>query len=518
MTTSTHNNETSADSDRELLASFVAGEESSFTALVHKYAGLVMGVCRRTTRDSHYAEDAFQATFIVLATNARKVRDPDALSSWLHGVAYRVSLRVNRQSARQLNCEVSDADMSTLDDPFDQLSTKFANQKTDEELHRLPDKLRTPMILRYTMGKSNAQIADQLNLSVAAVEGRLKRAKSTLRMRLMRHGISVGVVTAAIAMTRESHASVPASLIESTISNSLMLRSSSGASLQHAAEHAATIAREETIAMSLLTGSKLSIVICSALIVLAGFGMRPLGNSANGSDGGTSLATENTNQPASDPVFYLSQADPFAGTSAGSERLSLRPETNSDGTSNDRVFDMKERTANEIRIAAKLKENTGVEFFESSLREAIMYLRQKHDVPLIIDNRRLQKLAVDPDTAILNIHLNDVPLHDVLDLILDEFDLDWLPTNNVVLITTKVHAESTIENRVYPIPEEWSVTPDEMIKTIQSTIAPDSWDEVGGEGSIARVLNSLVVRQSYGVHNQITDLFKQLDATLKPKD
>src|SRR5262245_4965880 len=88
--------------DRQLLERFVrGGEESAFAALVRRHGGLVLGLCRRLLRDAHAAEDAFQATFLVLARKAASIRLPDSLPSWLYGVAYRLAGKMKRQACQQ---------------------------------------------------------------------------------------------------------------------------------------------------------------------------------------------------------------------------------------------------------------------------------------------------------------------------------------------------------------------------------------------------------------------------------
>src|SRR5437764_9911970 len=86
--------------DRQLLEQFAAGDEPAFTALVDRYGGLVMGVCKRVLQHTQDAEDAFQATFMVLARKAGKVAWHDSVANWLHGVAYRVACQVRRETAR----------------------------------------------------------------------------------------------------------------------------------------------------------------------------------------------------------------------------------------------------------------------------------------------------------------------------------------------------------------------------------------------------------------------------------
>ena len=556
MTTSHNNTKTTERPDRELLASYVGeADQQAFALLVRRYAGLVMGVCRRSSRDSHHAEDAFQATFMVFAKNARKVRDPDALSSWLHGVAYRTSLRLNRKTTRQLSGNLNEEQMVVSDDPFEKLTSKFANQKTDEELHRLPEQLRTPMILRYLSGKNNAEIADHLGLSVSAVEGRLKRAKSKLRARLMRHGISVGTVVAALAVTRESEAAIPESLIESTIENSLSFHSSSGTALEPATEQVAKLASEEAIAMSILSSSKLTVFACSAAIVMTGIGLTPVITAANGAGGNGSATHTTTNSAADSTVETVIQVaaadDPFGAESSNNSGASSADSNPFDfddhhapsdsnpfvassnttkratkstkpapATEEIRFFDVKKRSAAELTIARTLNASTTINLYDQSVAGLVSEFADLHkDVQFLIDQKALASAGIDPGTTtVTDAELSNLPLRDALDLVLDELDLTWLPKNNVLLITSNERAENTLENRIYPVQSDLLTPAANLIETITSHTAPDSWSEVGGPGSISQVGDSLVIRQTYRVHEEISDLLSQLETSMKRPD
>ena len=160
-------------SDTDLLGDYLAtGDADSFTQIVKRHSALVMGVCKRATGNVHDAEDAFQSTFMVLAKNASKVRKVESLPSWLYGVAFRVAMRLNKVRTR-LKTMTDELDVPVRDDPFEELNVQFLHQKTDEAIQRLPDKLRGPIVLRYLMGKSNAEVAESLSVNVSTVEGRL---------------------------------------------------------------------------------------------------------------------------------------------------------------------------------------------------------------------------------------------------------------------------------------------------------------------------------------------------------
>jgi RNA polymerase sigma factor (sigma-70 family) len=200
-----------AASDRDLLTRFVRRQdERAFAEIVGRYGGLVLGVCRRVLSDTHSAEDAFQATFLVLARSARKIRKRRSLAAWLHGVALRVSTRAltSQKRRRERQCEAPDVTV----DPLADITALYEQQMLDEQLQQLPDKYRDPLVLHYLHGQSQQQVADQLGLSVTALEGRLRRGRHELRRRLVRTGVGLGAALAAAHVASSTASAGSASL------------------------------------------------------------------------------------------------------------------------------------------------------------------------------------------------------------------------------------------------------------------------------------------------------------------
>ena len=144
--------------------------------LVARHAALVLGVCRRTLGDEHRAEDAFQAVFLVLARRASQIRKRSSLAGWLYAVAYRTAQRSKAKRRGRREQALRD-EMPDTDDLLAGISSRYEQQLLDEELHRLGEKYREPLVLRYLMGKSNRQVAAALGLTLGVVEGRLKQGK-----------------------------------------------------------------------------------------------------------------------------------------------------------------------------------------------------------------------------------------------------------------------------------------------------------------------------------------------------
>ncbi len=177
--------------DAQLIDRFVADrDESAFASLLERYGPVVWGVCRRVLRHEQDAEDAFQATFLVLARGARSVRRRDSVRAWLHGVALKVALRAKvrrdrRQVLERAGVEVAMADPTPIESADD------AGSILDEEVRRLPEKYRVPFVLCCLEGKTGDQAALEIGCPRGTVATRLARARQRLRERLSRRGLDV---------------------------------------------------------------------------------------------------------------------------------------------------------------------------------------------------------------------------------------------------------------------------------------------------------------------------------------
>jgi RNA polymerase sigma factor (sigma-70 family) len=203
--------------DAELLARFVRrGDEAAFAALVHRHGPMVWSVCRRLLTRTEDAEDAFQAAFVVLLRRAGSIRDGSLLSNWLYGVAYRVAVRARVRTARRAAREKQ----GMLTEP----AATATETTTDwqpllhEEVFRLPEKYRRPIVLCYLNGKTNEEAAAALGWPVGTVKGRLSRAREMLRVRLARRGVclAAAALTGTLSAARPV-AAVPPTLMQATL-------------------------------------------------------------------------------------------------------------------------------------------------------------------------------------------------------------------------------------------------------------------------------------------------------------
>jgi RNA polymerase sigma factor (sigma-70 family) len=177
---------------------------------------MVLAVCRRVLRRSHDVEDAFQATFLVLARRAASITRPGQLANWLHGVAYRTALKARTQAARRQARErpLEDRDCPA---PAEPVGHDLA-PVLDEEISRLPEKYRTAFILCYLQGKTTAEAGQVLHCPRGTVLSRLAWARQRLRVRLTRRGVALSGAALAAALTEAARACPPASLLATTCS------------------------------------------------------------------------------------------------------------------------------------------------------------------------------------------------------------------------------------------------------------------------------------------------------------
>src|SRR4051812_47938034 len=188
--------------------------EAAFRALVIRHGPMVLGVCRRILDDPHAAEDAFQATFLVLVKKARTLRNRDRVTSWLYGVAQRVARKARAESARRRVVE-SRLVPEVVHGDGDHAQAEL-RAVIDEEIGRLPEHYRLPLILCHLEGMRHHEAAERLGCPVGTVESRLSRARDQLRARLVRRGVApVGGAFATMLLTADARASLP-SLVAST--------------------------------------------------------------------------------------------------------------------------------------------------------------------------------------------------------------------------------------------------------------------------------------------------------------
>jgi RNA polymerase sigma factor (sigma-70 family) len=192
-----------ADSDAELLHRYVdRRDEDAFAELVRRHGPMVLGACRRILGPGPDADDAFQAAFLALARGAGRVRS--TVPGWL----YRVAVRSARAALRRTKSVAPEIEAADQADPFAAVEWRDVRRALDEELNRLPERWRTPLVLSYLEGLSRDEAARQLGWPLRTFHRRLEEARKALRKRLERRGLGPALLAAAVLSVSELRADV----------------------------------------------------------------------------------------------------------------------------------------------------------------------------------------------------------------------------------------------------------------------------------------------------------------------
>ena len=205
--------------DSQLMERYVGGRDSAaFRDLVARHGPAVLRVCRRFAPDPHAAEDAVQATFLVLVQRARSIQNPEQLDRWLTGVARKVAARASRREVRRTEREHRWAETHREASPDAERSLGIEVRRVvREELGQLPDADRQPLTLCYLDGLTHEEAARRIGCPVGTIKARLVRARRRLRDRLDRRGVALGLGLLLFLLRRPTVASAEETLFDSTI-------------------------------------------------------------------------------------------------------------------------------------------------------------------------------------------------------------------------------------------------------------------------------------------------------------
>ncbi len=260
--------------DRQLLDRFATGRgeagELAFAVLVERHGPMVLRVCRAVLRDEHEAEDAFQATFLVLARRCGSLRVVDSLGPWLHGVARRVASAARMAAVRRRRHERKAAELVSPR-PACSAGEFDLEPALHEEIGRLPERYRVPVVLCLLEGLTHEQVARHLCWPVGTVKSRLANGRERLRSRLIRRGLTPGsALPAATLAATATRSSIPASLVDATARASVRFLTGRSAAGTVPAAAAALAARVQ--------GSRLMIkasLVAAAVLALGAIGYSP---------------------------------------------------------------------------------------------------------------------------------------------------------------------------------------------------------------------------------------------------
>jgi RNA polymerase sigma factor (sigma-70 family) len=257
--------EVGALSDAELLRRFVRSrDEAAFEVLLWRHGPLVLGVCRRVLRQEQDAEDAFQAAFLALARKAHTLSARAALAAWLYKVAFRIALKARKRSARHAARPLTEPPAVA---PGEELLWRDLRPVLDEELDRLPEKYRAPVLLCDLQGLTHEEAALRVGCPPGTLSVRLMRARERLRARLIQRGLAPCAVLLGTALAERAFAAVGSPLVSQTVKAALAFAAGSAAVPPAAAALAQGALRE----MLLTRVRNLTLALAAGLLaILAG--------------------------------------------------------------------------------------------------------------------------------------------------------------------------------------------------------------------------------------------------------
>ncbi|HKB39510.1 MAG TPA: sigma-70 family RNA polymerase sigma factor, partial [Gemmataceae bacterium] len=252
--------------DGQLLERFVrVRDEAAFAALLRRHGPLVLRVCRTVLRHEQDAEDAFQATFLVLALRADSVRKGRSLGSWLYGVAQRTALAADRRARRRRKYEQRVPVLPEIASPLGNACVEELRRALDEETARLPEKYRLPFLLCCLEGKSRQAAARDLGWPEGTLSSRLAEARRLLEQQLSRRGFLMSAVLA----TGLVSTTVPAALARETARAALAL---TAASAGMAAVPVAVLALTKGVSKTMFLSKIKAVVALTMVLGVLGVG------------------------------------------------------------------------------------------------------------------------------------------------------------------------------------------------------------------------------------------------------
>ncbi|MFN7875038.1 MAG: RNA polymerase sigma factor [Pirellula sp.] len=510
--------------------------------MVDRFASLVASVVARHLRNPASREEAFQATFLVLFQSANKIRKRASLASFLFGVALRVSKRLrtqetqnNKRLSNQENQNVDSIPENKTIDPFEMLAKRLQTSVLDEEIEFLPETLRAPLVDYYFAGKTTPEIANAMNLSVSAVEGRIKRGKQRLRSRLAYRGVSL---TACLVAVQTHSSGISASEMENWSDSVLQygsdpnffhlspFNSDSHQTLRKLVQGELQMKSFTSPPWLFWSGS-----VC--LITIVGLGMLQVSNGGPLTDTspnkGTIIASDASVTPDETPLLQMGgmgmgMAVEIGSASGGDISVTdvvewkNEPATapkwlaSSPGNDDDVVF---------REITAKLNERIQLTLEGMPLSEFARKMSEVLELDVIIDDRALEDAGLQLDEMVSIQRVKPARAKDLLRQILDPLECTYIIKYEALVITTKdgsSHETLGYYDLSYVLPDN-STIPD-LMESIQTSVTPEAWEFNSGTGAMTILGSMLVVRAPHETHEGIEaflhQISKQSKDNLKP--
>jgi RNA polymerase sigma factor (sigma-70 family) len=462
-----------APSDGQLLARFTADrDEAAFATLLRRHGPMVLAVCRRVLRDYRAAEDALQATFLVLARKAAALRKLDTLGPWLHGVAYRTALKARTAGMRRRLDQASPGVEPAGRDSADDVVWRDLRPVLDEEVQRLPARYRNAVVLCYLEGRTNAEAAALLDCPRGTIATWLSRARERLRKRLSRRGLALSTgALAAVLTANAAPAALPAALLVPLIKK--IVPATMGMSAGGAVSTQVAGLTKGVLNAMFLTKLKVATVALLAVSV-AGIGASRLTRAVVAGP-----ADDRGTEPA----------PPVEGASAPARSASPR---------------QRERR---IEIEKKLNSPISLDFKEVPFAQVVDDLRNMCGINIVVADAGI---ALDRPVTI---HLEKVSIRSALSLLLHQLDLGYIVKNEVLVV---IPDRGALVRKTYQVADVISpkkgkrngkTKEDALISLITTSIEPSTWSRQGGRGTIEYypLGKAIVVSQTPDIQERIAE-------------
>ena len=534
--------------DDELVAVFVRSRSrDAMETLVRRHGPMVGNLIGRMLSKNEDREEAFQATFVVLLKSASRIRKRASLGSFLYGVAFRIAKRVRQRRSDEFRKNVADGNTLTshVSDedpgPFELLAQRLQLEALDEELQRLPESMRAAIVAHYYSGRSVPQIADGMQLSISAVEGRIKRGKQLLRNRLAIRGVSLSATFAAIAQIPSP---VSAEMIDHwchEIIASGTSFESPGANTNLSAPSFQQLLQGE-LSMQLTHRASWILWTCGICALAAvGLGILPSANDGSslsshlaiGSASGTELETEVNMQTASVPAQppgqtqEKTQAEPGATNGPGTTNSPAKETVDSKEAAPPVVVwtqptelpawlegGVAEDSKTEMIREALRGVIDEVSFNEMPLKGVIAALGKKLEFDLKLDEKSLEEESLTPDEPI-TLELKSISLRNALYHVLEPLQLEYEIDHDVLVIRSKQSIKNQLRTYDLSLILPDNSTVPQLVQVIEQSIAPDAWQVAGGNSTCDVFGSLLVVTAADSIHEQIEELLRLLSKQSK---
>jgi RNA polymerase sigma factor (sigma-70 family) len=422
-------------------------DEAAFEALVTRHGPMVLGVCRRMLGASPEAEDAFQATFLVLVRRARDLGPRDAIGPWLYGVATRVASRARTQVARHRRFQATPLELSIPDRSGSAVDPDLV-EILDQELSRLPGKYRSPLVLCYVEGRTHEEAARDLQWPLGTVKGRLARARELLRSRLVRRGFAPSAGAVGILSSPDLRVVLDRPLVGRTVGASARL--AAGQPLAQVVSRSITSLVEGVLSrmfLNKMTWAAIAAIATGfAFTTAVALGRQEAEERPEPGQTKTKAVGPEVKQKAH--LKGMAPSDPLQGAQPNGMRRKKHAADQSE-VADERANDPRSR-----QILEKLDEPVSMSFAnETPLDDVLKYIKQATTtptyagIPIYIDPKGLQDAERSLNSTV-QIDLKGVPLRRTLRLILEQLGMAYFVQDGFVVITSKERASAPLPSPI----------------------------------------------------------------------